>query len=184
MRAAAAGDAAADVSGPPAVVSTRLGTAMSGVPRRRARSPEARAAPAAKASRVVVLRDARAATDVAVADLALAAVVLAAVLFAAVLSAAVVLAAFDVATVLFDAVLFDAVLFDAVLFDAVLGTAVVTGASVPTAVLVAPAAVATVAFVGFVAGVPRFLGGAISHLSHSGRGPRRWPRNRRRPGPR
>jgi len=32
------------------------GTAMSGVPRRRARSPDARAAPAASASRVVVRR--------------------------------------------------------------------------------------------------------------------------------
>lgn len=44
--------------------SAGVGTAMSGVPRRRARSPDARDAPAASASRVVVRRAEPAAADV------------------------------------------------------------------------------------------------------------------------
>jgi hypothetical protein len=50
--------------GPSVEASVGVGTAMSGVPRRRARSPDARAAPAASASRVVVRRAEPAAADV------------------------------------------------------------------------------------------------------------------------
>ena len=80
--------------------STRSGTAMSGVPRRRARSPEARAAPAARASRVVVRRGEPAAAGVAFAAVA----VVAAVFFPAVFVAAVFFPADLVAAVFVAAV--------------------------------------------------------------------------------
>jgi hypothetical protein len=62
-----------------------------------------------------------------------------------------------------------------VLAAAVLPAAVLAGVAFATAVLAAAV---------FAAVLPRFRGGAISRLSHSGRRPPRWPRYRRRPAPR